>query len=139
MQSVYPSKIDATSAAPLIIAVLGALVACSVIAGSAIPVKSLIVEFIFLLLIGFPAWVFTTTNYTFDSSDLVIRSGPFSWRIPLGEINSVEPTNSPRSSPALSMDRLRIDYGKGASIMISPKDKEAFLRELDVRRIAGIR
>jgi hypothetical protein len=40
------------------------------------------------------------------------------------------------TSPAFSLDRLRIEYGRGRWIMISPRDKDGFLRELEVRRSA---
>jgi hypothetical protein len=51
--------------------------------------------------------------------------------IRLDEIESIVPTHDPRSSPALSLDRLRINYrrrGKLRAILISPADKEGFLR-----------
>jgi hypothetical protein len=46
------------------------------------------------------------------------------------DIRTVTPTRNPLSSPALSLDRLRIDYGRGRRIMVSPRDPGAFLREL---------
>jgi hypothetical protein len=134
MQTVFPSKIDATSAASLIVAGLGALTGGLVIAGSSMPAKWLIVALVLLLLIGFPVWVLTSTNYTITTNELTIRSGPFSWKIPFRDITAVERSASRRSGPALSMDRLRIDYGQGKSILISPDNKEAFLQELDARR-----
>ncbi|MDO9478112.1 MAG: PH domain-containing protein [Pseudohongiella sp.] len=63
-----------------------------------------------------------------------MKSGPFKWRVPIKQITSITPTSSPLSSPALSLDRLRIDYGRGESIMISPKNKEQFIQDLNVRR-----
>ena len=59
---------------------------------------------------GLPFWVLRSTAYTVSEDLLDIRSGPFSWRIRLGEIESVHPTRSPRSGPALSLDRLCITY-----------------------------
>jgi hypothetical protein len=44
-------------------------------------------------------------------------------------------TRSPLSSPALSLDRIRIDYGKGKSVMISPLNKADFLLELQSRNV----
>jgi hypothetical protein len=134
MQTVFPSKIDATSVAPIIVAGMGALAACFVIAGSGIPVPWLIIGLVLLLLIAFPVWVLATTNYTLTSNEIAIRSGPFSWKIPFREITGIERSASRRSGPALSMERLRIDYGQGKSILISPDNKEAFLRELEARR-----
>ena len=34
------------------------------------------------------------------------------------------------SGPALSLDRLRIDYGRGRSLLVSPKERERFVSEL---------
>lgn len=53
-------------------------------------------------------------------------------RVPLREIRLVRSTRNPLSSPALSLDRLRIEYGRRA-IMISPDDKARFLEELQKR------
>ena len=86
--------------------------------------------------VGLPLWLLLATYYGFDGPDLVVRSGPFRWRIPLVAITGITPTSEPLSSPALSLDRLKITYGQGRSIIISPRDKEDFLRELEVRRTA---
>jgi len=58
---------------------------------------------------------------------LEIRSGPFKWTIPLDAIKKVDPSRSLLSSPALSLDRLRIQYGGGKSILVSPNDRDGFL------------
>jgi hypothetical protein len=42
----------------------------------------------------------------------------------------VEETRNPLSSPALSLDRLKITYGNGKRIMISPADKIGFLKAI---------
>jgi hypothetical protein len=39
------------------------------------------------------------------------------------------------SSPALSLDRLKIDYSDARSIMISPEDRERFLADLKSRGV----
>lgn len=52
----------------------------------------------------------------------------------LEDIERVSRTSNPLSSPALSLKRLRIEYGGGRSEMMSPDDEEAFLRELEIRR-----
>lgn len=78
------------------------------------------------------------THYTVDGDTLRIACGPFRWKVPINAIRSVEATRNPLSSPALSLDRLRIDYGK-RRIMVSPADKTGFLKAIgrdpaDVRR-----
>src|SRR5690606_38964304 len=87
------------------------------------------------LLVGgiFPLWILLSTRYTLDDEVLTVQSGPFRWRVPIAELTDIRPTSNPLSSPALSLDRLRIDYGR-KSIMISPKNKEHFLAEIEKRR-----
>ncbi|SFW12961.1 PH domain-containing protein [Nitrosovibrio sp. Nv17] len=79
-------------------------------------------------------WLIRGLGYTLTRKELRVRCGPFFWIVPLETIHAVVPTRSPLSSPALSLDRLRIDYGHGNALMISPRDKEDFLRELGARR-----
>jgi hypothetical protein len=60
---------------------------------------------------------------------LRVACGPFRWKVPIDSIEKVEATRSPLSSPALSLDRLRINYGK-RRIMVSPSDRAGFLRAI---------
>jgi hypothetical protein len=76
------------------------------------------------------AWLYFSTRYTITGDFLLVKAGPFSWMIPIEDISSVEPTHNALSSPALSLDRLLIRYGQSAELMISPKDKSAFMAEL---------
>ncbi|MCZ2156874.1 MAG: PH domain-containing protein [Bryobacterales bacterium] len=75
-----------------------------------------------------------STYYVFEGGILRVRCGPLRWSIPLDHIHRVEPSRNSRSSPALSLDRLRIDYGCGKFVLVSPEDKEGFLREINARR-----
>jgi Bacterial PH domain len=82
---------------------------------------------------GMIAWFLLGTRYEVGDGVLVARSGPFRFRIPLDGIREVSPTSNALSAPACSLDRLRIDYevdGRRRSLLVSPKDKEGFLREL---------
>jgi hypothetical protein len=79
---------------------------------------------------GLPVWLIRSTYYTIESEYLLVRCGPFKYNIRLAEISSISPSSSFLSSPALSLDRLRIDYGQGKSLMISPYDKEQFLKDI---------
>jgi hypothetical protein len=78
-------------------------------------------------------WVIFSTYYEFQADLLLVRSGPFSWRIPLKDIFSVRESTSARSGPALSMDRLEIAYGNDRVMLISPGDKAGFLAQLHRR------
>ncbi len=83
---------------------------------------------------AFPIWLLYSTDYRLTARELVVRAGPFHWTIALDSIEEVFPTHNPLSSPACSLDRLRIRYGgSGFGIMISPEDKSRFLQELQAR------
>jgi len=88
---------------------------------------------VLLIPAALPLWLLWSTDYTFTATDLNIRSGPFGWRVPLAGVRAVSATRSPLSSPALSLDRLRIDYGQSQTIMVSPADKSGFLEALRAR------
>jgi hypothetical protein len=78
------------------------------------------------------------THYTVDGKVLRIACGPFRWKVPIDAIDSVEATRNPLSSPALSLDRLDIRYGK-RRIMVSPADKAGFLKAIgqDLADVGG--
>ncbi len=83
----------------------------------------------FLAALSF-AWLLVSTSYEVDGGSLRVRSGPFFWRIPLQQIFAVCESDSMRSGPALSMDRLEIRFGNDRCVLISPRDKAAFLQVL---------
>jgi uncharacterized membrane protein (UPF0182 family) len=80
-----------------------------------------------LLSLGLPIWLLVSTSYWVDTSSLLIRSGPFSWTIALVDVQSIKPSRSVLSSPALSLNRLEIRYGRGRRILVSPADRDAFI------------
>jgi hypothetical protein len=131
---VFRSKVDAWLGAVLIatpILAVASILTNAVLQGGAVLV---FVALLAVLPVGLPLWLLCSTHYTLTPTELRIRCGPFSWQLALKDIRTVQPTRNPLSSPALSLDRLRIDYGLGRSIMISPTDRERFLRELEARR-----
>jgi membrane protein YdbS with pleckstrin-like domain len=65
-------------------------------------------------------------QYQLQEDHLEVRSGIIRYRVPYVQIDAVSPSREPWSSPALSLDRMRIQYGKRA-ILISPADREGFL------------
>src|SRR5262249_987884 len=52
-------------------------------------------------------------KYGLDDTSLLVRFGVCRQRIPLADVLEVRPTHNPLSSPALSLDRLRIQFGPG--------------------------
>jgi hypothetical protein len=127
----FPSKVDSWLAVALLAGVAIALIGF-LVAGRVLPWPIAI----FILALGcvLPVWLLVSTGYTLTDDHLVVKAGPFRWRVPIREIKSVTPTRSALSSPALSLDRLRIEYGDSKSIMVSPGNREDFLRELEARR-----
>ena len=85
-----------------------------------------------LALAGFvgPLWFVSAISYRLTPDTLNVRCGLLRWKIPLKLVRSVEETRDMTSAPALSMDRLRINYGASDYVLISPKDKQEFLRDL---------
>jgi hypothetical protein len=84
-----------------------------------------------LLAMAFVGSLITTTYYSIEGPILKIVSGPIRWKVPIAEITSITPTRSLLSSPALSLDRLKITWGpKNRKIIVSPADKDGFVRAL---------
>jgi hypothetical protein len=134
MEQVYKSKIDTWLALILVGAGVACLIAF-VFALSTSSASAIAATLPALILgAGLPVWLMTSTTYTLSNTILLVKSGPFKWQVPIEQITSITPTTNPLSSPALSLDRLRIDYGRGQSIMISPKDKVQFIHNLEALR-----
>ena len=87
------------------------------------------IQALLLISIGtlMPVWILFSTQYEIIDENLWVRSGPLKWRIPILSISKIERSKSWVSSPALSMSRFKIDYGRGKSILISPKETDRFL------------
>lgn len=85
---------------------------------------------LFIVALGLPVWLLLATHYTVEADTLVVRSGPFTWRVPVNEIEAVKATRSPLSSPALSLDRLEVSYSGGKRILLSPDDRQGFLEAI---------
>lgn len=81
-------------------------------------------------------WIFImhmlyTTTYQVTGNDLLISCGFFYRKsIDISTIRSIRATNNILSSPAASFDRLEIRFNKFDSILISPKDKTGFVKQL---------
>jgi hypothetical protein len=136
MTKVYRSKVDkwllGILVGAMVVAIFGGL--ATVAAGVAISPWFTVFGILPVLLgVGLPLWVLTSTKYTLFDDVLIVKSALFTWVVPLNEIHRVAATSNPLSSPALSLDRLRIEYGNRKWIMISPEDKEDFVSDLRSR------
>lgn len=72
-------------------------------------------------------------RYTLRGGELIVQSGWLNWEIPLGAVRRVRPTWNPLAGPAWSLRRVRIDWGRGDFILVSPDDRESFIDELAAR------
>lgn len=132
-QVVYRSKVDGWFKAALLLSALSCVVAVIAPGLAGAPLLTLAVSPMLLVGVGLPLWLLKSTYYVFGDHNLEVRCGPFKWTLPLTEIRGVVRTRSALSSPALSLDRIRIDYGKGRSILLSPDHQAEFLDELTRR------
>jgi hypothetical protein len=66
-----------------------------------------------------------------DNDKLKIVSGPFRVTVDISNIHSVTKTRSLLSSPALSRERLLIEFDNKRKIMVSPKDTRRFLKAIN--------
>jgi membrane protein YdbS with pleckstrin-like domain len=128
MKKIYKSKIGLELVIPIVL-ILGTVLILTI---SEKP--SWIGIAILLPVILFIVHMFMTTTYTIDSDELTIKCGfIINKTIDIKTIKKVTETNNPISSPATSLDRLEINYGKFDSIIISPKHKTEFIN--DIKRL----
>ena len=119
MKTVYKSKVDKG----LLIAII------AIVLLSYLP---LLFEFswIALALLVVTA-AFIATSYTIDNGTLHIKCGIFlSSSFPIDRITKISKTNSCLSAPALSMDRIEIRFADKKTLVLSPKQRQAFIDHL---------
>lgn len=97
---------------------------------------------VFVLIEGFlMVPMLLNTKYVLDENRLWVICGLYTKRIAYTNILQVKPNFDPSSSPALSLDRLQLQYknkdGNNNFVSVSPKSKEQFIDELN-RRIGGL-
>ena len=76
-------------------------------------------------------------RYDINGKKLIIKIGILRYSIDITTIENIETCGSWIASPALSLDRIRIDYvnkrKKRKSVIISPSHRKVFINELIVR------
>lgn len=117
--SVYKSKVDWW-----LIILIGGVFCYPIVDGMMTQEYVLSLVFVGLSLLVF--LMFRTIQYKIDGHHLRI----WTTKIDIHSIKKVYRTNNPLSSPALSLDRIAIVYNKYDEILISPKDRSAFIAEL---------
>jgi len=84
-----------------------------------------------IILYGFIVYLFFQTVYIIENSQLKIKFGFFSFKpIDIMDIKEISKTSNIISSPAPSFDRIEIKYADFGSVIISPKDKISFSKDL---------
>lgn len=132
----YPSKVDMWIFVILTVAIGAMVVGMGVSLAQEGLLRFIQGAFVVFGVIGFLVWIMLGTGYTLEGDQLIARSGPFSWKILLADITSIEQAKGYmrlKSGPSMSMDRLTITYRGGKRLNISPADKRGFLKEIAAR------
>ena len=123
MKTVYPTKVSIT-----LILIISIIMGCILI--SLAVSSKWIPFFIDLLLYVSLVYLMVSIKYEINESQLIIHQALGKMVIDINTIKSIEPTHTILSAPASSLDRLRINYNKYDDIVISPRRKEEFIRQL---------
>ena len=138
METVYRSKTDVWLIALFSITMIASLSGALVMLLTGTLTAWIVAACVAIVGVGLPLWLLLSTRYVLGRGQLQVLSGPFKWRIPVANITAITPTSSPLSNPALSLDRLRVDYGVGKSVMISPRNKQQFVKDVEAARAAAV-
>jgi hypothetical protein len=97
-----------------------------------------ILEIVFLTLIsgfvvGLFLWCWLATYYVVENENLIVRLGPFVWKIFIKDISLIrlnQKTIGGTWKPTLSWNSIEIKYQSRRSIFVSPENEEGFLERL---------
>lgn len=122
---VFPSRVDGWLIAVLLLAMVSPLAAVWWVgADMVLALASVLVT---LLVCGV---LLVPCRYTLESDHLLIRCGLIRQRIPYRDITAITPSRSLWSAPALSLQRVKLSYGRTSSQLVSPRDRAAFIQAL---------
>ena len=83
--------------------------------------------------VGLLGWMFADTTYVIDGAVLRVHCGPMRVVVPLESITRIERGSNLRSGLTLSLSRLCVRYGRFKEVLISPKDRQGFIRAIVAR------
>ena len=87
---------------------------------------------LFMLLLLAPLFFI---KYTLYDKHLKVQCGFYgTYRIKYDSITSIKKTMNPLSSAAMSLKRIQIDYTPGGMILISPKNRDEFIKIINEKR-----
>ncbi len=75
-------------------------------------------------------WLWFGTSYKVNDEELIVRNGPFKSTIDIKSINKLRATKTLLAGPALSIDRIEIQYKRYDFVIVSPKEKNKFIESL---------
>ena len=126
MKTVYPTKVSVT-----LVLIISLIMGCILVPYA---IKSMWIPFTIILILHFLLlFMLANIKYVITESQLIIDQSMGKWGkevIDISTIKSIEPTHTILSAPASSLDRLRISYNKYDEVVISPRRKEEFIRQL---------
>jgi membrane protein YdbS with pleckstrin-like domain len=131
----YPSKVDAWLVAVVAAAVGFTLLQAVWLRGvspGGSTVAFGVAAFVVLLL----RLVAVPCRYTLEPDHLLIQAGITYRRIAYRDITAIAPSRNPLSSPALSLQRVKVSY-RGGFLLVSPRARERFIEELQERVAAA--
>lgn len=128
----YPTKVDWWLVPVLCLPPLAAGAVCVVSALAGSTPGLLVGVAMAVVVLGIYLGLVFPMRYGVSDTHLVVRFGICRRRIPLAEITEVTPTSNPLGSPALSLDRVHVQFGQSVfkAVLVSPKDRDLFLDEV---------
>lgn len=127
----YPTAIDAWIVA-VTLAAIGFALAEAIVVFPTSPSAAFLSMTIVVLVAGFVGAFSYPCEYLLEADHLLIRAGFARWRIPYARITGIAPSRSVWAGPALSLRRVKIDYGR-RFVLVSPRDREGFVEALRAR------
>ena len=88
--------------------------------------KEYVLSLVFGLILIIFFFLSKTIQYKIDGENLVI----WKTKIDIKTIRKIYRTNTPLSSPAMSLDRIAIVYNKFDEVLLSPEERDEFINEL---------
>jgi TctA family transporter len=98
--------------------------------GSLIDGDKLLAAIIVVAVSAFIGWLWFNTYYEIEGKILKIVAGPIRSKVEIKSITTIKRSRNLLSSPALSLIRLQVKYGKWNYALISPKNEELFCKRL---------
>lgn len=125
----FKSKVGHEILIPVLILMIGIMLLPTLTGGSMKDIATMAV--IMVPAIAFTLHMFYNISYQIINRKLLIKCGFFHRTIlDISKITSISPTRNMIASPAASLDRIELKYGKWNAVLISPNNKKGFIAEL---------